>query len=112
MASAAHPLQNSATVTVNIPTQTLSMTTRKTALTAVKILGILTIGVGIGYLIAIKTVKSDPCLGSSLPATSPDAAFWNGCCRPLFNLIECLGNNVPNFSRALDQCPTSSDCDP
>lgn len=61
MISAAHPLQASTTVTVYMP-QTMSTTIHKTAIMAAKIIGLLTAGIGIGYLIAIKTVKSAPCL--------------------------------------------------
>ncbi|MDR2539428.1 MAG: hypothetical protein LBC45_02270 [Chlamydiales bacterium] len=110
MISLTRPLQGSRTVTVNMPIQTSSTTKRKTALIAAKIISLLAIGIGIGCLIATKTVKSDSCLENT---NHSDAAFWEGCCRPLFDFIECLQQKqIPNFSYILNQCPTSSDCDP
>ncbi len=108
-------LQASHTITVDISkTQKTSTTIHKTATIATKIIGLLAIGMGIGYLIAIKTAKSGPCLENSSPTTSnPEDAFWNGCCRPLLDFIGCLQQRgIPNFSYILNQCPSSPNCDP
>ncbi|KAG6559800.1 hypothetical protein RHABOEDO_001299 [Candidatus Rhabdochlamydia oedothoracis] len=104
-----HSAQALNTVTIDFPhTQTASATIRKTAITAAKIIGLLTAGAGISYLIAINRFKSDPCLkNSSFIINSPDESFWDGCCRPLFNLGKCLGEKISNFSHVLNQCPRS-----
>ena len=115
MAHALLPLQASHTITVDISkTQKASTTICKIAIMAAKLISVLATGAGIGYLIGIKTVKSGSCLENSSPTISnPDDAFWNGCCRPLFDFIGCLQQKgIPNFSYILNQCPSSPNCDP
>ncbi|VHO00891.1 hypothetical protein [Candidatus Rhabdochlamydia sp. T3358] len=107
------PLHSLSSVIVSIPVQT-TPTIRKTAILAAKIIGLLTAGAGIGYLIAFKTIENASYLENSpITTSSPEDSFWDGCCRPLFDFIGCLQQRgIPNFSYILNQCPSSPNCDP
>ncbi|PWU13026.1 MAG: hypothetical protein C5B45_06810 [Chlamydiae bacterium] len=102
---------NTRIVTVPIPHKTPPIAIRKITIIATKIISLLTAGMGIGYLIAIKTAQNSSCSKNPPPINPEEDAFWNGCCRPLFKFIGCLKETIPNFSYFLNQCPTS-DCDP
>ncbi|MGL4540718.1 MAG: hypothetical protein ACRCU0_07090 [Candidatus Rhabdochlamydia sp.] len=107
-----HDIEQRKELLVHIPNRTQSTTIRKTAFIVGAIISAGIAGIGIGYLIASKTIKKDS-LENPESTIDESQDFWSNCCRPLFQLIGCLHKQrIPHFSDYLRQCPTSESCDP